>query len=354
MSEMTETIRRVEETQLEGLKDLDIDDVYAHIDELLRQRPGPLDLYRRWEQQNWSASALDFSVDRQQWETVFTPFLKEQLQYIFGGFFVGEQAVTDTLSPLVHAAPDEECRLFLSTQLVDEARHSYFFERFYTDVIGVEGDFGEVLDYAKGWANTAAYHTVFDGHLVEATEYVRLNPGDYAGWVQGITIYHMMVESILALVGQKLLLRILRNLDLLPAFRSGFTAVTRDESRHVNFGVWALQRAVGQGHEMAIREMVDRTLEVCFRIYANPERKIEIPDDLPAGVRQDPRVNWSFGIESLTKRLRVAGLDGAYLETIGERAWATVWSAIGEYESIHGVEHPVRAWERGEYQMVNA
>lgn len=354
MTNVTDTIRRVEETKLEGLKDLDIEDVYTHIEVLLQERPGPLDLYRRWEQQQWQASALDFGLDKQHWETAFTPFLREQMQSIFSGFFVGEYAVTDTLSPLLIGAPDEESRLFLSTQVVDEARHTYFFARFFSEVIGIPGSLGETIHYAKDWIAGSAYRQIFEKDLVQSTDAVRLDPTDYGKWVKGITIYHLMVEGILALVGQKLILRVLRLLDLLPAFRAGFTAVTRDESRHVNYGVWALQQAVSKGYESQIKETVDATLPSCFRIYANPERKIVIPKDVPSNVRQDPRKNWSFGIESLTKRLRVAGVNGDYVKGIEKRAWDVVWGCVAEYEERHGDEHPVRAWERGELQSVEA
>lgn len=348
----TETIRRVEETKLEGLKDLDIEDVYTHIEVLLQERPGPLDLYRRWEQQQWSASALDFSTDKQHWDGLFTDYLREQMQTIFSGFFVGEYAVTDTLSPLLIGSPDEESRMFLSTQVVDEARHTYFFARFFSDVIGIPGSLGETINYAKDWIATGAYNNIFERDLVRLTDDVRVDPTNYDKWLKGITVYHLMVEGILALVGQKLILRVLRNLDLLPAFRAGFTAVTRDESRHVNYGVWALQNGVRAGHEKAITETVDETLRDCFRIYANPERKIEIPDDIPANIRQDPRTNWSFGIDSLTKRLRVAGVNADYVQGVEQRAWDIIWSSIDEYESNHGEEHPVRGWERGETQAL--
>lgn len=355
MSTTAETVRMVEETPLEGLKDMDIDDVYTHMDVLLEERPGPLDLYKRWEKQQWSAGSLDFTADREQWETVFNPFMQDQLKYAFAGFFVGEQAVTDTLSPLVASAPDEENRWFLATQLVDEARHAYFFARFFTEVMGVEGSYAEALKYAKEWTDTTPYNDVFEGALVDITDSVRRDPTNYGKWVQGITIYHLMVEGILALIGQKLLLRVLRTFDLLPAFRAGFTAVTRDESRHVNYGVWALQQAVAKGAEGDIRKTVDENLAACFRIYANPERKIYVPADIPQeSMRIDPRTNWAFGVDSVTKRLRVIGADPAYIETVERKSWEAVWQAIDDYEKRWGEEHPVRAWERGERQPANA
>jgi hypothetical protein len=65
-----DAIDLVENTPLEGLGKLSADVVYRHIDFLGRELPGPIDLYQRWERQQWSASALDFSVDRRQWLTL--------------------------------------------------------------------------------------------------------------------------------------------------------------------------------------------------------------------------------------------------------------------------------------------
>src|SRR4030081_658564 len=126
MSDSAATVARVEDTDLEGLKDVGIEDVYTHIDVLLSELPGPLDLYRRWERQQWAATSLDFTADLVHWGALGT-FLQDQLEQIFSGFFVGEQAVTDTLAPLLLGAPDEESRWLLTTQLVSEASHAYFF-----------------------------------------------------------------------------------------------------------------------------------------------------------------------------------------------------------------------------------
>ena len=348
-----ETVERVERADLQGLGQLDIDDVYVHVDTLLKELPGPLDLYQRWERQQWSAHTLDFATDRQQWNAL-GPYLQEQLEMIFSGFFVGEQAVTDTLSPILMGAPHEEDRWFLSTQVVDEARHAYFFARFFSEVVHEGDTLGAVMTRAWRWTASDAYDQVFGpgGALVSTTEAVRLDPGDAAKWVQAVTVYHLMVEGILALVGQRLVLRLLRRIDLLPAFRAGFTAVTRDESRHVNYGIWALRRAVRDGLEAEIRIVVDSTLRPCLRVYVNPQRLIEIPYDLPDSARMDPRNNWYFAVDSVTKRLHAAGVAEAFIEGTRKKAWTIIEEAVREYEGIHDREHPVREYQRGQRQAV--
>src|SRR5215472_11990305 len=102
---------------------------------------------------------------------------REQLAGTFLAFFYGEQCVTDTLSPMVHAAPDEENRLFLSTQLVDEARHSYFFARFFNEVLGIGGGMTGALAEANKQISefTGGYSQIFKpetGELVTVTEAV--------------------------------------------------------------------------------------------------------------------------------------------------------------------------------------
>src|SRR5918992_1158962 len=144
------------------------DDVYVQMDWLLQSRPTPIDLYNRWERQNWSTQDLDFSEDAQHWRDMagLMEGFRTELQRTFTLFFVGEQAVTDTLSPLVHAAPDEPSRIFLSTQLVDEARHSVFFSRFFDEVIGLSGGLSEALAQLRD-RTVGGFREVFDRDLVQ-------------------------------------------------------------------------------------------------------------------------------------------------------------------------------------------
>jgi ribonucleoside-diphosphate reductase beta chain len=346
-----EAVNLVETTPLAGLADLSTDVVYTHVEYLGRELPGPVDLYQRWERQQWSATEVDFSADREQWAGMHEG-IRGQLETTFGGFFFGEQAVTDTLSPLLLGAPDEENRLFLSTQVVDEARHSYFFARFYNQALGVPGGLREALAHL-GEVNRSngGYGRIFDpdgGELVTLTDAVRRDPGNYGKWVRAVTVYHLMIEALLALPGQRRVLRLLRANDLLPGFRAGFTAVTRDESRHVSYGVWALRQAVRNGHEADVRAVVDANLASCFGVYSNGQARLPDPTGLPPAARLDPRDQWTFSVEALTKRLRLAGLAPDYVADVDRRAWELIWGGVARYEQNQGEEHPVRKWERGE------
>jgi ribonucleoside-diphosphate reductase beta chain len=350
MSDTTETVDRVDNASLHELRSVDIDDVYVQMDYVLQSRATPMDLYHRWENQNWSTQDLDFTEDLEHWNGLTGVFkgFQTELQRTFTLFFIGEQAVTDTLSPLVHAAPDEPARIFLSTQLVDEARHAVFFSRFFDQVIGISGGLSAALDQLRDHT-VGGFRTIFDNQLVEATEAVRIDPHDYGKWVEAIAIYHLIVEGMLALTGQKFLLGTLRTLGILPGFYSGFTAIARDESRHVNFGVRAIMEAGVRDRDLLDRvtDVVFRLLEPAVRTVAAPDRKFAItPEEVPENLRVNPYEIREFSLNSLTKRLKVAGIPETVLHEIHERGISYYDASWTEYEDIHGVEHPRRFYDR--------
>ena len=93
-----------------------------------------------WERQQWATQDLDFTQDRIDWHERFDDEERFQRMYGLSAFFVGEQRVAAELGPMMRAAPDEDMRLFLCTQIADEARHVAFFDRFYSEVGVLEAD----------------------------------------------------------------------------------------------------------------------------------------------------------------------------------------------------------------------
>src|SRR5947208_5315279 len=97
-------------------------------------------LYELWERQHWAVQDLDFSQDRIDWHERIAPEERVARMSGLSSFFVGEQRVEAELGPLMRAVPDEDMRIFLSTQIADEARHVVFFDRFYTEVRVLESE----------------------------------------------------------------------------------------------------------------------------------------------------------------------------------------------------------------------
>lgn len=102
------------------------------IDEIeidLAERVTALDLYRRWEMQQWQAQSLEYERDAEGW-TRLPAFARLPLLATLARFLVGETTVTETLAPLAYAAPEVDYKMYLATQLADEARHTVFFRRY--------------------------------------------------------------------------------------------------------------------------------------------------------------------------------------------------------------------------------
>ena len=344
-----DAIRRVEEAPLADLVRVSEDDVQAQMDHLLEPGIDSAALYRRWERQQWAVSDLDFAVDVQHWENL--PATTRQLmQNTMTLFFIGEQAVTDTLAPLLHAAPFEDERIFLATQIADEARHTVFFQRFFEEVLGIGGGLHAALE-AIGPRTSEGFRRIFERQLVDAMDLVRREPHNERAWVEGVVTYHLIIEGYLALTGQRTLLRTLRNVGMMPGFVAGFTAVSRDESRHIGFGVLALRRRIAQKPEMArlVTLKVLELLEPAVRTAVAPDRKLPIEDPRP--VPPPLRVNGvevrEFALSSLAKRLRAAGVSEAAADEIRVQGMALYDAAWSEYELNHGVRHPVRFYQEG-------
>ena len=97
------------------------------------------ELYRLWERQQWATQDIDFTQDRIDWHERIDADERYQRMYGLSSFFIGEQKVAEELGPMMRAAPTEEMRIFLCTQIADEARHVRFFNRFYDEVGVLDG-----------------------------------------------------------------------------------------------------------------------------------------------------------------------------------------------------------------------
>ena len=193
-------------------------------------------LYELWERQQWATQELDFTQDRADWHERFDDDERFQRMYGLSAFFIGEQRVAAELGPMMRAAPDEAMRLFLCTQIADEARHVAFFDRFYSEV-GVLQSEGLEDRLAETSAHlNPEFGALFDEMLRKRVDRLAVEPEDVECLVEAVTIYHMVIEGMLALTGQHFIMDYNERMGTLPGFVKGFTLVARDEHRHVAFG----------------------------------------------------------------------------------------------------------------------
>jgi ribonucleoside-diphosphate reductase beta chain len=268
---------------------------------------GYTDLYALWERQNWRAHELDFTVDREQWVTTPTE-AQMHTTWSLGSFYIGEQRVTADLVPFVAAAPSGEVEAFLSTQLVDEARHAVFFDRFGSEVMVLEaGDLRGRLQELEAMM-MEPWHTLFDDDLRGVAKRIAERPDDLDLFVEGITTYHMVIEGVLAMTGQHFLLKYMEDHGLYPGFRKGFSLVERDEHRHIAFGVRFLKDMIEQDPRYGeivtnkILELVPHAALVFAPPYADSPQ-----DFVSYGYRSDEI--YGFAYRSLKRRMGLLGLE---------------------------------------------
>ncbi len=296
----------------------------------------PRRLYRMWEEGNWSATALNFEADVEHWRARLTPRQRDAALWNYAMFLVGEEAVARTLSPILDAVDDHDDQAFLATQIVDEARHHVFFDRFLREVAGVGEDPSSTLTAVQDHL-TWGFRQVF-GELDRITAELRRRPRDRALLAQAVALYHFVVEGMLATASQHFIQRYIRSLGLLPGFAEGMARVARDESRHVAFGVWLLGGLVQRDDEArdAAIALWERVLPWAAGVFVPPGMDTSyaecfgftIPEILAFGLRSFETKVRRAGIEPRAVPLLAAEPEAATFEERGERLWTLVRDRI--------------------------
>jgi ribonucleoside-diphosphate reductase beta chain len=263
-------------------------------------------LYELWERQQWATQDLDFTQDRVDWHERIPEEERFQRMYGLSGFFIGEQRVTDELGPIMRAAPTEEQRIFLSTQIADEARHVRFFNRFYEEVGVLDaGDLAGRLRATEEHLNES-FGELFDGMLKGRVNRLAADPENTELLVECVTLYHMIIEGALALTGQHFIIEYNEEQNTLPAFVQGFQNVARDEHRHIAFGVRFLTDMARE--EPRYREAMQRTMTESLPIadqVLDPPWAEEDDWELFGYSRDETH---AFAAQCLSRRLKVIGL----------------------------------------------
>jgi ribonucleoside-diphosphate reductase beta chain len=263
------------------------------------------ELYRLWERQQWATQDIDFTQDRIDWHQRIEPEERYQRMYGLSSFFIGEQKVAEELGPIMRACPDEEMRIFLCTQIADEARHVAFFNRFYEEVGVLDaGDLrGRLTETSEHLSPN--FHTLFDEMLRSRVDTLARDPADLETLVEAITLYHMVIEGMLALTGQHFIISYNEDQGTLPGFVEGFNKVARDEHRHVAFGARFLREMAERDDRY--RDAIQRTLVECGPAADGVLAPPWYEDGMQVfGVSLEE--TREFAMKALERRLKVIGL----------------------------------------------
>jgi ribonucleoside-diphosphate reductase beta chain len=154
----------------------------------------------------------------------------------------------------------------------------------------------------------AAWHEVFDDGLRDIAKRIQARPDDLALFVEGITTYHLIIEGVLAMTGQRFILDYQERHDIYPGFRKGFGLVERDEHRHIAFGVRFLKEAIA--HDASLGAVVERCVAelVPRAMLAFVPPTAKSADDWVYYENNSADV-YGFAYEKLARRMKILGLE---------------------------------------------
>lgn len=298
-----EEFEEIDKTDIDRLSDYKFRDVFEYIHEGIEVPDDyAMDLYKKYLQQRWDVYDLDFSQDREDWENHLTEKEKDAFMRVSSGFHHGERQVEVDLEPLMTALPRDEQKVFMSSQIEDEARHTVFYDRFYTEGAGIESDnimdtLDETFDQTSG-----AFDPLFglEAHLGEQ---VQRKPHDPERLTEFLTCYQLYVEGVGALSTMQLTLDFCREMDKLPGFYKGFLATCRDEARHVRFGTNVLKELVQE--DPSLVNNIHKTLKTILSFVpvgaANP-----LPFEDIGTTREEAQENQK---EQLLRAVNLVGIE---------------------------------------------
>jgi ribonucleoside-diphosphate reductase beta chain len=289
----------IESSELHQLEKVHIDDVIEYVNDGLRAIPTPLALYKRYLRQRWDVYDLDFTQDAIDWREKMTDEERAVFLRVAQGFHHGERNVEAELPAFMMGA-DEEDKIFITSHMEDEARHTVFFDRFFREAIGVQGDsIMDILDASYEYRTLPGAGST--GLLSYISDELVKNPYDQRARVRYATIYHLFIEGVGALSTMKITLGYCRSRGFLPAYYSGFTATCRDEARHVQYGMGFLQESVRRDPSLA--EEIYDMLRIIFDMNSSQGNVLNL-DALGLSVDELRR----FNVVQLVRKLTDVGI----------------------------------------------
>ncbi|HUJ35669.1 MAG TPA: hypothetical protein VLW51_10700 [Solirubrobacteraceae bacterium] len=237
----------------------------------------------------WEPAIIDLGVDARAWPEL-PDERRRRLTTLLAGFRVAEDSVAEHLTPFADRAEHVDTMMMwiFFLQRRDEDRHTEFFDRVAAEVLRLPGDTPAERLAAARELVPAGFLELFEGRLPAMA--AELAAGR-AGILDGVGLYHMVLEGAVFTAGQRALLDDLED-DILPGVREGVRRVELDERWHVGFGVRCLTEAGDP--DILLDDVLVRATEAAAAWG----------DAVPAATRE-------FAVMLCRRRLSIAGVGEA-------------------------------------------
>jgi ribonucleotide reductase beta subunit family protein with ferritin-like domain/putative sterol carrier protein len=227
----------------------------------------------------WNPADINFSEDREQW-IALTKEEKNIITHLSSLFLAGEEAVTSDILPLIQVIAREgriEEEIFLTSFLWEEAKHTEFFSKFIKQVMINRPDFESF--------HGPFYKKLFYEKLPQAMNRLINDPSPLSQLKASAT-YNMIVEGTLAETGYEAYHKMLKENDLLPGMQKGIVHLKQDESRHIAYGLFLINRLLNENPDL--KDKFEDELEELLNDATNIIHEIFEPyDNVPFGLDKE-------------------------------------------------------------------
>ncbi len=145
--------------------------------------------------------------------------------------FHGEHGAVLVCGQLANVLPSADTKFFMSTQVMDEARHNEFFQRYLTERVG------------KTYDQASTGRELFDYILSDPRWYVKTIGLQLIGETFAVALFKMLAET----AKDQLL-------------RDGCKLILRDEARHMGFGMLSLPQQVAEFTSQELADLEEFTV----------------------------------------------------------------------------------------------
>jgi ribonucleoside-diphosphate reductase beta chain len=269
----------------------------------------PMRLFQKSKALAWDPQAIDFTQDRVEWSEMV------ELQQISvltttASFVGGEEAVTLDLLPLVMHVAEKgmlEEEIYLTSFLNEEAKHTEFFRRWLDEVTGNRQDLLQLI--GPNWKR------MFLEELPSAMNALRTDSSPRA-LARALTTYNIVVEGVLAETGYHYYRQVLDMQQILGGMLKGIELIARDESRHLRFGIYMLQRLIAddEANWTIIRDRIEELRPYAMGVNEDGRNQYvknvtdelgEVPEDVMALVDMIHTETVTFSERAFEKRIAV-------------------------------------------------
>lgn len=259
----------------------------------------PMQLFQKSKKLGvWDPADISFQKDKEDWKK-FTEEVKEIIIHLSALFMAGEEAVTLDLLPLIQTLSKEgrlEEEIYLTSFLWEEAKHTEFFAQFVKNVMVKRPDFERF--------HKPFYKKLFYRQLPEDLNRLYSDTSPLAQ-LKASGTYNLIVEGTLAETGYEAYHKMLCENNLLPGLQEGIIKLKQDESRHIAFGLYLINRLLDdnphckESFEKHLEALLDDTTNVIHEIF-------EPYEVVPFGLEKEWFLN--FAIKQFQHRIDKLGI----------------------------------------------